>query len=455
MRNRHDLHGYQVNAVNYIRNVRRCALFFDMGLGKTVTALTAVSDALDDLLITRVLVISPLRVANTVWKTEASKWSHLSHLRISVCTGNVSKRNAAVTARADIYVINRENVAWLTKNHVWKWDAIVIDESSSFKSHKAVRFVALKNNLKYTRMAVLLTGTPVPNGYIDLWPQLYIIDGGRRLGRNITSYRRNYFTSDYYGQNYVIIPGQSEVIEKRIKDVCLRLSADDYIQLPDRIDAFPTVEMTPEIERQYKEFTKTLVLNYSEVADDGNEILAPSKAVLLNKLLQFCNGAVYDEDQNWHEIHRLKLDALVEIIDDHPSENFMISYLFKHDAQRILEALKHVNPRMLDPDGRTVDEWNAGKIRVLIAHPQSAGHGLNMQYGGSNLVWFGIPWSLELYQQMNARLYRQGQAMPVRITHLLLNSPVEKLVHNALRRKDYSQNRLFDAITELFEEFAS
>lgn len=437
MLDRSNLHNYQEAALKVILQKRKCGLFLDMGLGKTTTTLTAASDMLDDFLITKVLIIAPLRVANSVWKQEALKWNHLKHLNIVICTGSEKQRLEAIKSNADIYVINRENIPWLVEKCAWKWDMVVIDESSSFKNNKSQRFKSLKQMTKHMKSLVLLSGTPSPNGEMDLWSQLYLIDNGERLGRTITNFRQRFFISDYMGYNYKIIPGASEKIKELIKDVCVTMSAEDYLDLPGEISLTEYVEMPENVKEQYKELENNFLLTVGDI-----DIASPSSSAVANKLLQMCNGAIYDSLGNTHEIHNAKLDALKEIIEENPNENFLIAYNYKSDLQRIIKAFPEAV--VLSEGTKEQDDWNRGKIKILVTHPASAGHGLNLQFGGNIIIWFGLNWSLELYQQFNKRLNRQGQKNLVRIIHIVAKGGLDEKVMSALGNKAKTQQDLID-----------
>lgn len=431
-----NLHNYQKVALNIILKKKKCALFLDMGMGKTIITLTAISKMLDDFFINKTLIIAPLRVANSVWTNEAKKWEHLQHLKIKVCTGTQKERLSAINSDSDIYIINRENIPWLIQNCKWKWDSVIIDESSSFKNQASKRFRALKKITKYLKNIVLLSGTPSPNGEMDLWSQLYLIDNGERLGRTITSYRRKYFNQDYMHFKYTIIESCSDIIKKLIKDVCITMSSEDYLDLPEIISLMEYIEIPEKIKKIYKSFKKDFVLSL-----EHKDIEAVSSAVLSNKLLQICNGAIYDKDKNTHELHDLKLIALKEIIEDNPNENFLIAYNFKSDLRRILKTI----PTAIKLETKEQeDEWNKGNIKILVAHPMSAGHGLNLQFGGNIIVWFGLNWSLELYQQFNKRLHRQGQKKPVRIIHIVAKGYLDDKIILALNNKAETQQDLIN-----------
>ena len=439
---RGDLHGYQHHAVDFIRTRGDCALFLDMGLGKTISTLTAVSDFLDDFAVSRVLIVAPLRVANTVWAQEALKWTHTKHLDIAVCTGSAENRKAIISSDPDVMVINRENIAWLVTIEPWKWDMIVIDESSSFKSAESKRFKALKKVVKHIKKTVLLTGTPAPNGQMDLWSQMYLIDQGARLCRTITNFRNLYFQpSGYMGYKYELRDGSEDKINDKIKDVCLSMSADDYLELPDRMDIIERVQMPDEVMRDYKDFERQFFMELQE-----GTIEAVSAAVMAGKLLQMSNGAVYDGEGKAHVIHDAKIDALKEMVEDNPTENLLVAYNYKHDLWRLLKAFP--DAVQLDKKGEALDRWNRGKIKMLLAHPASAGHGLNAQHGGSVVVWFGLNWSLELYQQFNARLHRQGQEKPVKVFHIICEDTIDWTVKAAIDAKAKTQSDLLEFIKD-------
>lgn len=441
MPTRSDLHAYQRRAVQFALDTPYCALWLDLGLGKTISTLTAVVDLIDGMEVERVLVIAPLRVANTVWHTEALKWTHTQHLRVSVCTGSAKERDAALAASAEVYVINRENVPWLVQKYGKKWhfDCVVIDEASSFKSSKAQRWKALKKVRPMINRVIQLTGTMAPNGLIDLWAQVYLLDLGMSLGRTKTSYLQKWFESDYMGFKWTPRPGADQQIHDEIKGLVLSMEAKDYLSVPPRTDIKALVQLPPEALRVYAEFERELMAEIN-----GEQIEVLSAAALANKCLQACNGAVYDADGKWHELHSVKLDALQELVDDNPSENLLIAYNYKSDLARL--QARFPKAVVMDKEGKAVDAWNQGKIKMLLAHPQSAGHGLNLQGGGSVIVWYGLNWNLEYYQQFNGRLYRQGQTKPVRIIHLVAKGCLDERVMKVLGEKDATQQSLIDAL---------
>lgn len=442
MLSRHNLHEYQQRGVEFIKSEKRCFLCLDMGLGKTATTLTALFDLIDSFSVSKVLVVSPLRVAKSVWPKEPSQWSHLKDLRVSVVTGNERQRMAALQQDADIYSINRENVVWLVEllGKKWPFDCVVIDESSSFKNPSSKRFRALKRVLPNTEHMVLLTGTPSPNSLLDLWAQCYLVDFGMALGRTITGYKQRFFEQDYMGYNWTIKEGSDKTIHNLIRPFTLSMSGKDYLELPKRIDLVEKLSLPPKAMKDYLEFEKELLLEL----DDGEEIEAVNAAALAGKLLQWCNGAVYtDEARNWSQVHKVKLDALDELVECN-DEPMLVAYNFKSDLARIKDRFP--DAVVLDKDPETIERWNRGEIRMLLAHPASAGHGLNLQKGGSLIVWFGLSWSLELYQQFNARLYRQGQGKPVRIVHLIAEGCIDERVMQVLDGKDKTQRRLLNAL---------
>lgn len=445
---------YQQYAINHIIDHKASGLFLDMGMGKTVSTLTAISDLLFLEDIKNVLVIAPLRVAEDTWSTEIEKWDHLKNLKISKILGTPKQRSEAIEKDADIYVTNRENVVWLVDNYFkqWKWDVCVIDELSSFKSSKAKRFRALKKVRPYFKRIIGLTGTPAPNSLIDLWPQIYLLDGGSRLGKTITGYRERYFIPGKRNQNVVynweLREGAKESIHNKIKDICISMSADDYLDVPNEIINIININLPKKVKNEYKKLEKELVLEL-----DNEDIAASNAAVLTNKLLQMSNGAIYSEDNTVIEIHDEKLKALTEIIDTANGKPILVFYNFKHDYDRILSYLnlKKIKVKRLK-DQEDIKEWNKGKIPVLLIHPASAGHGLNLQYGGNIIVWFGLTWSLELYQQANARLHRQGQKEHVIIHHLVSKNTVDEDVMKALEGKEVNQNILLEAVKARIKE---
>ncbi|WP_230140266.1 SNF2-related protein [Clostridium neonatale] len=439
---------YQQYAINHILDHQASGLFLDMGMGKTVSSLTAIDNLLFLGEANKILVIAPKRVTEDTWSTEVEKWDHLKHLRISIILGTPKQRMDAINKDADIYVINRENVEWIVSNYfkTWKWDTCIIDELSSFKSSKAKRFKALKKVRPYFKRIIGLTGTPAPNSLIDLWPQIYLLDGGERLGRTITGYRERYFvpgqTNGYVVYNYNLRPGAEEAIHQKISDICISMMAKDYLDMPERIDNKIMIDLPKKAKDQYKELEKELIINL-----DNEDITAANSAVLTGKLLQMCNGAIYSEDKEVVEVHDKKLNALMDIIEAANGKPVLIFYSFKHDLTRIMEILKKNKLKGQELKGQEdIKKWNNGEIPILLLHPASAGHGLNLQYGGNIVVWFGLTWSLELYQQANARLHRQGQKETVIIHHIIAKGTVDEDVMAALSNKEINQNTLLNAV---------
>lgn len=442
MPSRDQLHDYQNRAVQFIKDTPKCALWLSMGLGKTVSTLTALADLSDSFSINKTLIIAPLRVANTTWHKELLSWDHTKHLSYRICTGSTKTRMSQLMLDADIYIINRENIKWLVDFYGDKWpfDCVVIDESSSFKSSKAQRFKALRKVSHKIDYCVELTGTPSPNGLLDVWSQIALLDNGERLGRNMTQFKQRYFTSDYMGYKLSLIPGADKLIHEKLKDIVLTMKAEDYLDLPDRIDSTVNVEMPPDALKQYSSFEKEFITTIHE-----DEVCAFNAAALCNKLLQFANGSMYlDETQRYSIIHEAKLDALADLVDDNPSENMLVAYNYKFDLEQIKKRFP--DAVVMSKSGEEVDLWNQGKIKMLLAHPASAGHGLNLQHGGSVIVWYGLNWSLEYYQQFNARLHRQGQSLPVRIIHLVTQGTVDEKLMLAIESKAQTQEELLQAL---------
>jgi len=436
-------HNYQQFATDFILNQSICCLMLDMGLGKTVITLTALWQlALDSFDVSRVLVIAPKRVAEDTWPKELEKWEHLTGLTSSLVLGSVAEREAALQRKAFLYIINRENVAWLVKNYYWDFDMVVIDELSSFKSNKAERFKAMKKVRPMVTRIVGLTGTPAPNTLLDLWPQMYLIDMGQRLGRFIGGFRDRFFLPDKRNReiiySYKPREGAEDAIYALISDICISMKAADYLDMPERIDNRIEVSMSPKERKLYDDFQKDMVLSIGD-----EELDAANAAALSNKLLQMANGAVYGEDKKVIPIHDRKLDALEDLVEAANGKPLLVAYWYKHDLQRIKAQFK--NARCIDT-AKDIDDWNAGKIPFALIHPASAGHGLNLQDGGCTIVWFGLTWSLELYQQLNARLWRQGQKHTVVIHHIVTKGTHDEDVMRALENKDTRQSALIEAV---------
>jgi SNF2 family DNA or RNA helicase len=443
-------HDYQKYCINRILTDDALGLLLDLGLGKTVITLTAVNDLkYNRFRISKTLVIAPKKVAEATWSNEASKWQHLKHLRINTVLGSRQQRIRALNTPGDIWVINRDNVAWLVEHYrnAWPFDMVVLDELSSFKNHKASRFKVLSWVRPHIKRIVGLTGTPAPNGLLDLWAQIFLLDQGQRLEKNITSYRTKYFEKNYNGHGYTAKPGADEVIQRKIADVCISMKAKDYLELPDCITNVIPVVLDAKATKQYKQMEKELLLNI-----EGTEITATSAAVLTGKLLQLCNGALYDENRNVHEIHDNKIEAFTELVEQLNGKPALVFYSYQHDKDRILKSLEKTRLRVRElktPQDQI--DWNAGKVDILLAHPASAAYGLNLQDGGNHVVWFGLNWSLELYQQANGRLHRQGQKQKVILHHLVVQGGADEDVMAALEGKAATQDKLLEALKARIE----
>lgn len=433
---------YQTFATNFVLEHPACGLILDMGLGKSVITLTALwSLLLDSFDVGKVLVVAPKRVAENTWPTELKKWEHLDGLTWSLVLGSEKDRRAALQCRAKIYIINRENVAWLVDNYRWDFDTLVIDELSSFKSSKAQRFRALKRVRPRISRVIGLTGTPQPNGLLDLWPQMYLLDMGQRLGRFVGGYRERFFLPDKRNReviySYKPKEGAEEKIYELISDICISMKAADFLDMPDLVSSQVEVKMSTKERKLYEDFERDMVLHLK----DG-DLDAVNAAALSGKLVQMANGAVYGENRKVHHIHDRKLDALEDIIEAANGKPLLVAYWYKHDLERIRQRFE---VRTIDTP-KDIADWNEGKIPVALIHPASAGHGLNLQDGGSTIVWFGLTWSLELYQQLNARLWRQGQKHTVVIQHIVAAGTHDEDIMNALEKKDMSQTALIAAV---------
>lgn len=459
MLKKEQLHEYQVKAVDMIVRNLNCGLFLDMGLGKTVSTLTAIQELREMGFIDKVLIIAPKKVAEVTWKDEINNWEHLKSLRISVIDGTATQRRAAMMADADIYTISRDNVVWLVVEHggvKLPYDMVVIDELSSFKNYASKRFKALRRVRKFIPRVVGLTGTPAPNGLIDLWAQMFLIDEGKRLGKTITGYRDRFFTAGRRNGDIVYqwdLKSPAEETEQKIsdliKDICISMSAEDYLKMPDKLMYYDRVKLSDKDFKAYKTFEREQVLEFIE---SGETITAASAAALSNKLQQFANGAMYDADRKVLQLHDEKIEKLKELVEAANGQPVLVAYSFKHDLDKIMEAIKEYKPVKLEKPEQIAD-WNAGKINVLVTHPASAGHGLNLQKGGHIMIWYGLTWALELYQQFNARLYRQGQKKPVSIHHIIATDTVDEKIIKSLDGKDTTQRSLMDAIKEIVEMY--
>lgn len=441
---KYKAHEYQEYATKFIEDNEESAVFLECGLGKSVITLTAIKNLMARGEVSRVLVVAPLRVGKTTWPEEIGKWDHLAGLTYAVAIGSVAERLSAVKAKADITIINRENVEWLIDKSgmPFDYDMLVIDELSSFKSFKAKRFKALLKVRPQITRVVGLTGTPSSNGLMDLWAEFRLLDLGERLGRYITRYRLAYFTPDKRNAQVVFsykpLLGAEERIYDKIDDITISMRASDYLKLPSLVMNTVVVEMGDKEKEIYDNLCDDMVVSLGD-----NEIDAVNAASLSNKLLQMANGAVYGEEQSVHRIHDEKLNALEDLIESANGKPVLVAYWFKHDLARIKAKFPFVREIKTDADIRA---WNRGEIEVGVIHPASAGHGLNLQTGGSTLIWFGLTWSLELYQQTNARLYRQGQKNTVVIHHIVTKGTIDERVLKALEKKEKTQNSLIDAV---------
>lgn len=449
-------HSYQQYCENKIIELPYIGLFLDMGLGKTVITLTAVYELkYHRFALRKALVIAPKKVAEATWSKEGAKWDHLTDLRVSVVLGSASQRVAALECPADVYVINRDNVKWLVdyytdpkhKDRVWPFDCVVLDESSSFKNHKAIRFKALKTMRPRIQRLIELTGTPTPHGLTDLWAQVYLLDGGARLGRTISTYRDIFFTPDKRNAtsvwSYKPKDGAPEQIYQLISDICISMKASDYLTLPDCISEEIPVVLDKKAKATYERLERDMLLE----VDPETWITAGSAGVLTNKLLQLCDGAVYDENGKATVLHDCKIEAFKETIEQLNGQHALVFYNFQHDRERLLEALEgeKLHVRVYESAADEAD-WNNGKIDILLAHPASCAYGLNLQQGGHHVIWFGLTWSLELYQQANKRLHRQGQEYPVIVHHLIVQGGVDEDVMRALSGKEKTQESLLNAL---------
>lgn len=446
--NRSKLHHYQTYCIDFIKNKPVSAVFLDCGLGKTIISLTAIYDlALDKFEVGRILVVAPLRVT-MVWPSEIKKWEHLKGLSYSVAVGTERERIDTLMTRSTMYIINRENVDWLVNKSgiPFDFDMVVIDELSSFKSYGAKRFKSLLKVRPSVNRIVGLTGTPSSNGLMDLWAEFRILDLGQRLGRYITHYRNTYFTPDKRNAqvifSYKPLPGAEDKIYKQISDITISMKSIDYLKMPECIVNEVAVSLNEKEWNIYSEFKDDMV---TKLGDE--EIDAVNAAVLSGKLLQMANGAVYDSENKTHIIHDKKLDALEDLIEGANGKPVLVAYWFKHDLERI----KNRFPVRQIKASKDIEDWNDGNIPIAVIHPASAGHGLNLQSGGSTLIWFGLTWSLELYQQTNARLYRQGQNETVIIHHIITKGTIDEDVMTALTKKEETQASLIDAVKAKLE----
>ena len=447
---RYEPHGYQQYVKNKMIEIPFMGAFLDMGLGKTVITLTALHEMrYERFCIRKVLVIAPKKVAENTWTAEAEKWEHLRGLRLSVVLGTEKQRIRALSAKADVYIINRENTQWIVKHYgnAWPFDVIVLDESSSFKNHNAKRFRALKAVRKKVSRIIELTGTPSPHGLTDLWAQIFLLDGGQRLGRTISVYRDLYFIPDKRSRtqifSYAPKDGAAEAIFKQISDICVSMKSEDYLTLPDMIVDDIPVKLDRKAEKAYLELEKTMLLTL-----EGDEaITATSAATLTGKLLQLCNGAVYDGEGNVIPIHDCKMEVFLETVEQLNGQHAIVYYYFRHDRDRILAAMARSGLHVRVYAGAQEErDWNEGRIDILLAQPASCGYGLNLQQGGHHVIWFGLTWSLEEYQQANKRLHRQGQSHPVIVHRLIVKGGTDEDVVRSLESKDGAQEALLEAL---------
>lgn len=441
-------HKYQERAIGWVEDHPRCLLFLDMGLGKSVITLTAVQNLIDHAEVSKVLVVAPKKVAESTWSNEAGKWDHLN-LSISRVMGDAKKRQAALKAEADIYVVGRDSVAWLltVPGIKGRFDMIVLDELTSFKNRSCQRYKAMKLLTDLADRVVGLTGTPTPNGLVDLWAQVSIVDRCERLGKSFRNFAMEYFREIKH--NFITIkydpkPGARNMIGKKIEDISLTMKAEDWLELPDMIEHDVVIELDSKTMKSYKDFEKARVMEFIE---EGKEVTAASAAALTNKLAQYSNGAVYtDMPGVWIEMHRHKIDMLVELMES-VSDNVLLFYQYQHDRDRIMKYLKEYNPRVYEGAQEQLD-WNSGKIRLLLAHPASVGYGLNLQGGGHTVVWFSTGWNLEQYQQANARLHRQGQEHSVMVHRMICRGTIDERMLGALDSKGENQERFLEMMKE-------
>lgn len=445
-------HAYQQHCIEQVIKIKKLGLFLDMGLGKTVTTLTAIRELkYNRFQVRKVLVIAPKKVAEGTWTKEKDKWDHTRLLRVSPVLGSQAKRVRALNTPADLYIINRENVVWLVDyyRNAWPFDMVVVDESSSFKSHSAKRFKALASVGGRIDRLVELTGTPSPNGLADLWAQVFLLDGGDRLGRRYAQFRERYFQPDKRGADgmvysYEAKPGTEESILEKISDICISMKAEDYLQLPDLTYHEIPVVLDAKSQKAYRELEREMVL---QLPEDEADISVTSAAALSNKLLQLANGALYDEDRQVHAVHKCKIEAFLELIESLQGKPALVFYNYQHDRTRILDALAGSGLRIRElKTTQDEDDWNNREIDILLTHPASSAYGLNLQQGGNHVIWFGLTWNYELYTQANKRLHRQGQEEKVIIHHLVCSGTRDEDVMQALQRKDDVQSWVMESL---------
>lgn len=450
---RSKLRDYQNQAVSWIHQHPNCGLFAGMGMGKTIAALTAIQDLVLSFDVNRILIVAPLRVALNTWSDEIEAWDHISGVSYKVLAGLAPLARAkAAKGKEDIHIINRENLVWLVTTHGdnWPYDMVVLDESRSFKNHQSKRFKALRKVRQYITRVVELTGTPAPNGLLDLWAQLAILDRGARLGRTRGSFLGTYFESDYMGYNWTPKIGSSEIIQKKISDICLSMEAADYMDIPETIINKIEIDIPKKARGMYDDFAKEYILEFQE----GEDIVASTAAVLRQKLHQVANGFVYGEEKEVTNLHDAKLDALADVIEEANGMPVLVAYTFTADRDKILA--KFSNARQLDQDPETIRSWNRGEIPILVAHPASCGHGLSLQHGGNILTWYGLTDDLELYQQMNERLgaVRQKQSgynRPAFVHLITAKDTVDDLIFSSNTDKALTQGELMEALKTQIE----
>lgn len=450
-----DLHDYQVHGVQHCIENPHAGLFLDMGLGKTIITLTVIKQLIYRLDVSRVLIVGTKKIINSVWAEQAQEWTHTKNLTFSKIAGSVKQRTKAMHVDCDIHLVSRDNLSWLIAEYGGKYmpyDMLVVDELSSFKNPKSLRFKALKHVLDCFHRRIGLTGTPAPNGLIDLWSQVFILDKGERLFKHIGKYRTEFFAPAK--QNGAIIysyklqkDSESKIYDK-IGDICISMKAEDYLNMPDKIINIVKVHLSDAIKKRYDKFEEESVLELT--SDD--EITAVNAAVLSNKLLQFANGAIYGEERAVHELHDEKLDYLEEVVEAANGKPVIVATAFRHDMTRIKKRFTSIKPVELKT-AQDEQDWNDGKIEMLLLHPASGGHGINLQRGGNIIIWFGLNWSLELYQQLNARLWRQGQTLPVFIHHLVCQGTMDEAVMLALSSKDQKQAALMNAVKAIVKKY--
>ena len=453
-------HDYQAHCIDKILELNNVGLFLDMGLGKTVIALSAIKELKYYRFQARkILIIAPKKVAEATWQKECDKWEHLSLVRISTVLGNINQRIRALNTPADIYIINRENVPWLVDyyRNDWCFDMVVVDEFSSFKSHTAKRFKALASVRPHIKRFVGLTGTPSPNGLSDLWAQVYLLDGGERLEKRYTQFRAKYFLegrrNGYVVYEYLPKNEAENTILSKISDICISMKAEDYLSLPDCVDVEVPVVLDSKAKKAYTTLEKTLIL---ELPESEDEISATNAAALSNKLLQLANGALYDDEHEWHEVHRAKLEAFTELIESLQGKPVLVFYNYQHDRERILKALEPLKLKVrVLKNADDQDAWNRHEVDVLLTHPASSAYGLNLQEGGNHVVWFGLTWNYELYVQANKRLHRQGQKEKVIIHHLVSQETRDSDVMAALARKEDVQSYVLESLKARIQKYRS